>query len=323
MKKVLVINRLTEPIIKNLENQFDVSFISTINTSQEELYEAVKDVHGIIGYGLRVDEAILEQAKKLEIVCNISVGFNNFDVEAMVAHDVMGTNTPNVLTDTVADLIFGLVLATARRIPELDCFVKDGKWTSDVYEELYGLDVHHKTMGIIGMGRIGEAIANRAHHGFHMDILYHTRSKKEYAEKAFAAQYRDLDDLLQESDFVVLMTPLTTETAGMLSLREFKLMKDSAIFINGSRGKTIVEADLIKALETNEIAGAGLDVFEQEPINLANKLLSFENVVTTPHIGSATAETEQQMANLAYENLVAGLNGEKPKTLVSDEMWKK
>lgn len=322
MKKVLIINRLDETITKNLQEQFDVSFISTTNASTEDLYDAVKDVHGIIGFGLRVDEALLAQAKQLEIVCNISVGFNNFDVDAMIAHDVMGTNTPDVLTDTVADLIFGLVLATARRIPELDRFVKDGKWTNDVYEEFYGLDVHHKTMGIIGMGRIGEAIANRAHHGFHMDILYHTRSKKEYAEKAFAAQYRDLDDLLQESDVVVLMTPLTRETAGMLSLREFKLMKDSAIFINGSRGKTIVEEDLVKALETNEIAGAGLDVFAQEPINLANKLLSFENVITTPHIGSATAETEEAMAQTAYENLVAGLNGEKPKTLVSDDMWK-
>lgn len=322
MKKVLIINRLDETITKNLQEQFDVSFISTTNASTEDLYDAVKDVHGIIGFGLRVDEALLAQAKQLEIVCNISVGFNNFDVDAMIAHDVMGTNTPDVLTNTVADLIFGLVLATARRIPELDRFVKDGKWTNDVYEEFYGLDVHHKTMGIIGMGRIGEAIANRAHHGFHMDILYHTRSKKEYAEKAFAAQYRDLDDLLQESDVVVLMTPLTRETAGMLSLREFKLMKDSAIFINGSRGKTIVEEDLVKALETNEIAGAGLDVFAQEPINLANKLLSFENVITTPHIGSATAETEEAMAQTAYENLVAGLNGEKPKTLVSDDMWK-
>lgn len=322
MKKVLVINRLDETIVKKLEKEFQLSFISTTKASKEELYEAVKDVHGIIGFGLRVDEDLLQAAQELEIVSNISVGFNNFDVEAMIAHDVMGTNTPDVLTHTVADLVFGLVLATARRIPELDSFVKKGKWTKDVYEELYGLDVHHKTMGIIGMGRIGEAIANRAHHGFHMDILYHTRSKKEYAEKTFAAQYRDLDDLLKESDFVVLMTPLTKETEGMLSLREFQLMKDTAIFINGSRGKTIVEADLVKALENNEIAAAGLDVFEQEPIDPNNKLLSLPNLVTTPHIGSATAETEEKMAKLAYENLVAGLKGEKPKTLVSDDMWK-
>src|SRR5699024_5924485 len=164
-----------------------------------------------------------------EIVSNISVGYNNFDVEAMKRHHVMGTNTPDVLTDTVADVIFGLLIATARRIPEMDRLVKDGKWEKDMYEQLYGLDVHHKKIGIIGMGRIGEAIANRAHHGFHMDVLYHTRSRKYEAEEKFSAQHCSLDELLQTSDFVVLMTPLSKETEGLLGLREFKLMKDSAI----------------------------------------------------------------------------------------------
>lgn len=322
-KKVLVINHLDETIVEKLENQFDVTFLSTSDVTEERLHDAVKDVHGVIGHGLRVDENLLQAAKQLEIVCNISVGYNNFDVQAMLAHNVMGTNTPDVLTDTVADLVFGLVLATARRIPELDQLVKDGNWANVSYESLYGLDVHHKTIGIIGMGRIGEAIANRAHHGFHMDVLYHTRTKKEYAEKEFAAQYRSLDNLLKESDFVVLMTPLTKETEGMLTLREFKLMKESAIFINGSRGQTIVEEDLIEALKTKQIAAAGLDVFKEEPTNPDNPLLAMKNVVTTPHIGSATYATELKMATLAYDNLIAGLEGKKPKTLVSDKMWKK
>src|SRR5699024_1823180 len=171
--------------------------------------------------------------KKLKIACNISVGFNNFDVNAMKKYGVLGTNTPNVLTHTVADAIFGLLIATARRIPEMDKLVKAGKWAETSYEQLYGTDIHHKTIGIIGMGRIGEEIANRAHHGFHMNVLYHTRSRKYDAEKQFNATHCTLDELLEQSDYVVLMTPLTEETEGMLTLREFKLMKDNAIFING------------------------------------------------------------------------------------------
>src|SRR5699024_3696688 len=178
----------------------------------------------------------------------------------------MATNTPDVLNETVADTIFGLLIATARRMPELDHYVKSRKWKNTLSSNHYGTDVHHKTIGIIGMGRIGEAIAHRAHHGFHMDVLYHNRSENPEAEKKYDATYKELDDLLQESDYVVLMTPLTEETEGLLGAREFALMKESAIFINGSRGQTIVEKDLIAALENKEIAAAGLDVFEQEPV---------------------------------------------------------
>lgn len=320
-KKVLIANRLDQTIIDQLEEQFDLSYIKTYETTKEELYDAVKDVHGIIGHGITIDKSLLKKAKKLEIVCNISVGFNNFDVEAMKQYNVMGTNTPDVLTDTVADVIFGLLIATARRIPEMDRLVKDGKWKKNMYEQLYGLDVHHKKIGIIGMGRIGEAIANRAHHGFHMDVLYHTRSRKYGAEEKFDAVHCSLEDLLQQSDYVVLMTPLTEETKGLLSLREFQLMKDTAIFINGSRGQTIVEKDLITALETKEIAAAGLDVFEKEPVDPDNPLLKMNNVVTLPHIGSATYATELKMATLAYENLCKGLTNEMPVTLVDKAMW--
>ena len=320
-KKVLIANRLDQTIIDQLDEQFDLSYIKTYEATKEELYDAVKDVHGIIGHGITIDKPLLKEAKKLEIVCNISVGFNNFDVEAMKQYNVMGTNTPDVLTDTVADVIFGLLIATARRIPEMDRLVKDGKWKKNMYEQLYGLDVHHKKIGIIGMGRIGEAIANRAHHGFHMDVLYHTRSRKYEAEEKFDAVHCSLEDLLQQSDYVVLMTPLTEETKGLLSLREFQLMKDTAIFINGSRGQTIVEKDLITALETNEIAAAGLDVFEKEPVDPDNPLLKMNNVVTLPHIGSATYATELKMATLAYENLCKGLTNEMPVTLVDKAMW--
>jgi gluconate 2-dehydrogenase len=230
--------------------------------------------------------------------------------------NIIATNTPDVLNDTVADTIFGLLLATARRMPELDQFVKNGEWKETLKEDHFGVDVHHKTLGIIGMGGVGSAIAKRAHFGFDMDILYHGRSRKEEEEQTYNATYCSLEELLQKSDFVCLMTPLTPQTEGLMGKREFELMKQSAIFINGSRGKTVDEEALINALRAEEILGAGLDVFAQEPVSPANPLLSMKNVVTLPHIGSATAETRLKMAMLGAENLVAGLKGETPPNLI-------
>lgn len=264
-----------------------------------------------------VDRQLLDQGPKLKVVSNVSVGYNNLDLEQLGKRNIMATNTPGVLTDTVADTIFGLLIATARRLPELDQFVKNGEWQTEAVEnEHFGIDVHHKTLGIIGMGQIGQAIAQRAHLGFDMDIIYHNRSRKPDLEEKFAATYCDLEELLRSSDFVCLMTPLTAETEGLIGLREFQLMKSSAIFINGSRGKTIVEQDLIEALNNGELAAAGLDVFEQEPVDPNNPLLKMKNVVTTPHIGSSTHETELRMSQLAAKNLEAGLNGKRPPNLI-------
>lgn len=288
--------------------------------SEDELHEALQDVDGLFtssGQVEKVDETLLKHAPKLKVVSNVSVGYNNFDIEAMRKHNVVGTNTPNVLDETVADLAFALILSTARRIVELDRYVKDGKWNNETtYKETWGKDVNGATLGIVGMGRIGEAIAKRAKFGFDMDVLYHNRSRKVEAEEKYGASYRSLDDLLKEADFVLLMIPLTDETYRLIGEREFKMMKDSAIFINVSRGQTVDEPALVNALQTGEIQAAGLDVFEEEPTNPDNPLLQLSNVVTVPHIGSATAKTETAMAMRAAENLVAVLTGNEPKNPV-------
>jgi glyoxylate/hydroxypyruvate/2-ketogluconate reductase len=202
----------------------------------------------------------------------------------------------------------------------LDHFVKSGNWQGHLTTAEYAIDVHHKTLGIIGMGKIGSAIAKRAHLGFDMDILYHNRNRNLEAEETYNATYCDLDTLLKESDFVCLMTPLTPETENLIGEREFKLMKKSCIFVNGSRGKTVDEAALIEALNNKEIHGAALDVYQIEPVKKDNPLLQFPNVVTTPHIGSSTYETELKMAELAVENLLAGLTGKLPKNLINPEV---
>ncbi|OCT13518.1 bifunctional glyoxylate/hydroxypyruvate reductase B [Paenibacillus pectinilyticus] len=285
---------------------------------RQQLLEELSDADGLLISGGSIDHELLEHAPKLKIVSNVSVGYNNFDTEAMKARDVMGTHTPGVLDETVADTVFGLILATARRIPELDAYVKAGKWKKGSEERIFGIDVHHAKLGIIGMGRIGEAIARRAKFGFHMDVVYYNRSRKMEAEHKLGVVYNSLQELLQESDFVVVMTPLTPETTQIIGSEELALMKKTAIFINASRGQTVDEQALIEVLETESIRGAGLDVFQQEPVDPDNQLLQMPNVVTLPHIGSATHQTRFDMAMLAAKNLVKGLQGEIPPNLVNE-----
>jgi len=323
-KKIVVANRFEQVVFEKLKEKMNVTrFYNILSTENKEYVNELEDADGLIGLGMQVNKELLDSAPNLKIVSNVSVGYNNLDVEEMTKRNIMATNTPGVLSDTVADTMFGLLLATARRIPELDHYVKARKWKGDLPADYYGVDVHHKTLGIIGMGRIGNAIAQRAHHGFHMNILYNSRSRKPDAEEQFDAKYRSVDDIMAESDYVILITPLTKETEGMIGAREFSLMKKTSIFINGSRGQTIVEKDLISALQNKEIAGAGLDVYETEPIETDNPLLDMPNVVTLPHIGSSTYETELAMSELAYKNLLAGLKGEKPPNLINEEVWKK
>jgi len=322
-KKVVAFHNVQQPTLEKLRKDFDVTYFPENASLQNESFiQAIQDAEALIGTGLKMDAELLDQAPNVKVVATVSVGYNLFDIEELTKRNIMATHTPDVLTDAVADAIFGLLVATARRMPQLDKFVKDGKWTEDTpYEATFGMDVHHKTIGIIGFGRIGQAIAQRAHHGFHMNVLYHSRTRKEDAEETYRASYCSLDDLLKKSDYVVLMTPLTKETEGLLGAREFSLMKKSAIFINGSRGQTIVEQDLIAALQNGDIAAAGLDVFEKEPVDPDNPLLQMDNVVTLPHIGSATYETEVAMSELARKNVVAALQGEKPPALINKEVW--
>ncbi|GFP78171.1 2-hydroxyacid dehydrogenase [Clostridium fungisolvens] len=275
--------------------------------TREELLEKLKDMDGLLTSGTKIDEELLEKAPNLKVVSNMSVGYNNFDLKAMKSRNIIGTNVAGALDDTVADLIFGLMLACARRITELDRYVKAGRWNKDDDLELYGANVHHKTLGIIGMGRIGEAVAKRASLGFDMNVLYYNRSRKKEVEEKLGAEYCTMEELLKKSDFVVIMTPLTEETFNLIDEDQFNLMKPSAIFINASRGKTINEKALIKALQNKKIKAAGLDVFDVEPVQADNPLLKMDNVVTLPHIGSANEDTRLDMARLAAKNLVKAL----------------
>lgn len=273
------------------------------------ILEIIKDVDGIIQVGMKIDENLLSHAKKLKAVSNISVGYNNFDVEAMKKYNIIGTHTPGVLDETVADTIMGLIINTGRRLCEADRDTKNGNWQKGDVSKFLGKDIHQSTLGIIGMGRIGECVAKRANLGFDMDILYYNRRRNKLAEEKYNAKYLSMDEVLQKSDFVMVMTPLSEETYHLMGEREFKLMKKDAFFINASRGPVVDELALIKALEEGRIAGAGLDVFEKEPIDKNNPLLRMDNVVTLPHIGSATEKTRDDMAMLAAKALVEVLEG--------------
>jgi glyoxylate/hydroxypyruvate/2-ketogluconate reductase len=320
-RKILAYNFELSETLDCLRDSFDVEIFEKINPKTDSAFlHALNEAEGIVGLALPVDKELLDRAPNLKIVSNNSTGFNNLSITEMTKRGVMGTNTPGVLEDTTADAIFGILLAAARRIPELDHFVKTGNWKQYLTRNEYAIDVHHKTLGIIGMGKIGSLIAKRGHLGFDMDILYYNRTRNLEAEKKYNAIYTELDTLLTEADFVCLMTPLTPETENLIGEREFKLMKKSAIFVNGSRGKTVDEKALIEALKTNKIHGAALDVFQSEPVKADHPLLQFPNVVTTPHIGSSTHETEYKMAKLAVENLLAGLTGKRPKNLINPEV---
>lgn len=263
----------------------------------------------------KIDKELFDNAPSLKVVANLAVGYDNIDIEAAKMKNVRVCNTPDVLTDSTADLAFSLILATARRIVESASYVKEGKWNSWGPLLLAGADVHHKTIGIVGMGRIGEAVARRAK-GFDMNILYHNRSRKPEAEKKLGAVYRDFYDLLKESDFVVCLAPLTTETKGMFNREAFQAMKQSAIFINAGRGASVDEEALVDALKNGVIAGAGLDVYVKEPIAADHPLLTMKQVVALPHIGSASVETRKKMSELACRNIAKVIDGKKAETPV-------
>ncbi|GAA0321038.1 D-glycerate dehydrogenase [Bacillus carboniphilus] len=315
--KIVVYKKLPEDLLTYLEDKFEVRYFPNLNEqSYPKFLNEIKDAQGFLGSGLKIDQEILNLAPDLKIVSNVSVGYDNLNVPELNRRGIMATNTPGVLTETTADAVFSLVLAAARRVPELDNYVKSGKWTASIDEELFGVDVHHKTIGIIGMGRIGQEVAKRAHLGFDMNVLYHSRTRKLEVEQKLAATYCELDELLSQSHFVCVMIPSTPTTEKLIGERELQMMRSDAILINGSRGKNIDETALIKALKHQWILGAGLDVYEEEPINKDNPLLTLQNVVTLPHIGSATKETRYKMAQLAIENLEKGLTGETPPNLI-------
>ncbi|MFA5027148.1 MAG: D-glycerate dehydrogenase [Candidatus Methylomirabilota bacterium] len=266
-----------------------------------------------------IDERVLSQCPELKIICNVAVGFNNIDVKACTRRGIMVANTPGVLDDTTADLTWALLMATARRLVEADAYFRTGKWKGWGLMQFLGHDVHHKTLGVVGFGRIGKGVAKRAK-GFDMRVIYtDVQRADEATEREYGVMYVDKRTLLRESDYVSLHIPLFAETEHYLSQAEFALMKKTAILINAARGPVVDEKALVKALKEGKIAGAGLDVYEKEP-KCERSLLAMKNVVLLPHIASASVETRSRMALMAAQNCVAGLGGQRPPNLVNPEV---
>lgn len=318
---IILYKALPDDLLQRLETHFTVTRVANLKPETVAQHaEAFASAQGLLGSSEKVDSELLEKMPQLRATSTVSVGYDNFDVDALNARKILLMNTPTVLTETVADTIMALVLSSARRVVEVAERVKVGEWTSGIGPDWFGVDVHHKTLGIIGMGRIGLALAQRAHFGFGMPILYNARRHHTEAEERFQARYCDLDTLLKESDFVCLVLPLTDETHHLIGKKQFEMMKKSAIFINAGRGPVVDEAALIDALKNGEIHAAGLDVFEQEPLPVDSPLLSLPNVVALPHIGSATHETRYNMAECAVDNLIDALNGKVEKNCVNPQV---
>jgi glyoxylate reductase len=320
--KIFVTRRLPEGAMSFLEENFSVTCnpFDRVLTRQELL-------DGVIGQdGLlplltdRIDGEVMDKAgPQLKIIANYAVGYNNLDIPAATARKIAVTNTPGVLTDTTADLTMALLLAVARRIAESDVYTRAGKYEGWAPLLYVGTNVHHKTLGLMGFGRIGMAVAKRAL-GFDMNILYHDEGPVDpETAKQFGASGVDRETVLRESDFISLHVPLTPGTHHLMGPKEFALMKPSAFIINTSRGEVIDEQALVEALEKKQIAGAALDVYEKEP-EIAPALKTMPNVILLPHIGSASLETRTKMGMMAAENLVAYFKGQKPPNCLNPEV---
>ncbi len=319
--KVLVTSVLPGNTQNLLEENFDLTVFSNPNFTRQELLAEAKDKDAIVSTLVaRIDEEFMAACPQIKIAANVAVGYDNIDVAAASQRGILVCNTPGVLTDTTADLAFGLLLATARRIPESEQYLRDGKWQSFSMELLLGVDVHHKTIGIIGMGRIGQAVAARAR-GFSMKVIYSQRNRvEESLEKSLDATLVSMDELLQSSDFISIHCPSTAETKHLIDKAKLEKMKASAILINTARGAIVNETDLLEALQNGTIAAAGLDVFENEP-HFNEKLKSLKNVVLLPHIGSASIETRTAMGRLAVEAVISAFNGTLPHNTVNKDTW--
>ncbi|WP_295471386.1 D-glycerate dehydrogenase [uncultured Pseudomonas sp.] len=321
-KTVLAFSRVNPQMAERLAQDFNVIIPDPKQGDiAAQFNEALPEVHGLIGAGRKLGREQLADAKNLQVVSSISVGYDNYDVDYLTERGILLTNTPDVLTESTADLGFALIMSSARRVAELDAYTKAGHWTRSIEPPHFGTDVHGKTLGIVGMGNIGAAVARRGRLGFNMPILYSGNSRKTALEQELGAQFRTLDQLLAEADFVCLVVPLSDKTRHLIGRRELALMKKSAILVNISRGPVVDEPALIEALQNGTLRGAGLDVYEKEPL-AESPLFQLSNAVTLPHIGSATTETRQAMADLACQNLRSALLGERPQNLVNPQAWK-
>ncbi len=321
--KILVTGNLPSTILEMLRHDCEVTCHSADRPmNRNDLVKNVAGTDGLLSMITdRIDSEVFDAAPRLRVVANMGVGYNNIDIREATKRSILVTNTPGVLTDATADLTFALVLAVARRVIEGDKMVREGRFRFWAPFHFLGAEVSSKTIGIIGMGRIGQAVAQRAR-GFKMRIIYFNRKRlPPLEETAIKAEYADLMTLLKVSDFVSLHVPYTEETNHLINAKALDAMKPGAFLINTSRGPVVDEKALLAALRGKKIAGAGLDVYEHEP-ELTPGLTELDQVVLLPHVGSATLETRTQMAGMAAENLLAGLRHEKPPHLVNPDVLK-
>jgi glyoxylate reductase len=315
-EKVLVTREIPDAGLRLLRD-FDVSVLHERPPQRDELLEAVRGAAGILlTVTEKMNAEVMDAAGDgLKVIANMAVGYDNVDVKAATERGVVVTNTPEVLNETTADTAFLLLLAAARRLGEAERLLRSGGWDAWGPMQLTGPDVWGKKLGIVGFGRIGQAVARRAR-GFDMEVLYHDQYRNEEAEHELGARYLDLNELLGTCEFISVHTPLTDETHHLIGATELDRMKPETVLVNTSRGPVVDEASLADALAEDRIFAAGLDVYEEEP-EVHPRLLELENVVLAPHIGSASVETRDKMAALAAENIVAVLSGEEPKTQVN------
>lgn len=322
--RILVSRQVFPEVLARLQAHFDVDYndVDAPLPPAELAARLAGKVGAITMLSDRIDASVLAQAPGLKVVCNVAVGYNNFDVPAITAAGVMATNTPGVLNDTTADTAWSLILSSGRRVVGADRWVREGQWKGWKFQDAWlGQDIHHAKLGILGMGRIGQAVARRAL-GFDMQVIYHNRSRLDAEqEKACNAQWVSKEDLLRQSDFLVALVPYSAQTHHAIGAAELAQMKPTAHLINIARGGVVDDQALIEALKAKRIAGAGLDVFENEPA-LNPCFLGLDNVTLTPHIGSSTRQTRLAMAMLAADNLVAALSGQCPPCLINPEAFK-
>jgi len=324
--RILITRATFDEVVARLRGRYDVEDNQNDDSpwSGDELRRRLADKEGVLTTGSdRIDAAVLDGAPRLKAVCNNAVGYNNIDLAACSERGILATNTPGVLDETTADTAWALLMAAARRITEAERWLRAGNWKEGwKHDRLLGQDVHHATLGIIGMGRIGQAIARRAK-GFSMRVLYHNRNRVPKAvEKALGAKYASLENILKESDFLSLNLPYSPEARHLIGAAQLAKMKPTAVIVNAARGGIVDDAALVQALKERRIAAAGLDVFEGEP-KLNPGFLELDNLALVPHIGSATRATRLAMAALATKNLTAALSGRRPPNLLNPEAWPK
>lgn len=321
--KILFTRSIQSPILSLIPEEFEVVMWKEENSvmPREELLKEVADADAIFtNVTDQIDKEFFEQAKRLKIVSTMAVGFDNIDVQEATKRGIPVGHTPDVLSEAVAELALTLMLACARRVVESMQFIKENKWESWGPYLFAGQKIAGAKLGIIGMGRIGKILAKQAK-ALNMEVVYYNRRPNEQVEAELEIEYRDLESLLKQSDYVVMLAPASQETYHMMNYERFSLMKPTSIFVNVSRGPTVNEEDLYQILSEKKIFAAGLDVFEVEPIHQNHPLLSLGNVIAVPHIGSATQETRDKMVEIAVKNILKGLNGEPLLHTVNEEVY--